>query len=177
MALLVQQMTEKPAALPSSVPRQISRLVMSLLEKKPERRPQTADEVVARLAEILGMPAPGPHGSALGLPAPPPITRTGVRPGSMAAIVTEQVAEQVAKVGPAIEAAVEASGPAVSYLRQSMTVKGMTFPRWVPAAGVLGFVVVLLVLMASGDEEETDGARASGPAGTPGSQQAAAETP
>lgn len=177
MALLVQQMTEKPAALPSSVPRQISRLVMSLLEKKPERRPQTADDVVARLAEILGMPAPGPHGSALGLPAPPPITRTGVRPGSMAAIVTEQVAEQVAKVGPAIEAAVEASGPAVSYLKQSMTVKGMTFPRWVPAAGVLGFVVVLLVLMASGDEEETDGARASGPAGTPGSQQAAAETP
>jgi serine/threonine-protein kinase len=177
MALLVMQMTERPAPLPSSVPRQVSRLVMSLLEKKPERRPQTAEEVLNRLAEILGMPAPGPHGSALGLPAPAPITRTGVRPGSMAAIVSEQVAEQVAKVGPAIEAAVEASAPAVSFLKQPMTLKGFTFPRWVPAAGLLGFVVVLFVLMASGDDVEVQSEGATNSLGKPASQQSSAKTP
>ncbi len=147
MALLLKHMTEKVPPLPSTVPRPIAKLVMSLLEKKPEDRPQSAAAVLDTLSEFLGMSFQDPRMSMVGQSSP-----RGRQP-STAAILGDQVAEQVAKVAPLLEKAQQASRPAIEYLKQPMTVKGKTFPRWVPAAGVAGFVVVLLFILMSGDSE------------------------
>lgn len=164
MALLVKQMTEKPKNLPPSVPRPLAKLVMALLEKSPNDRPQSAEEVANRLSDFLGVPVPDPKRSVLGLPSPSGAGRPGSRPGSVASIVSEQVAEQVAKVAPAFAAAVVASEPAVRFLKEPMTVKGVTFPRWVPAAGVFGFLMMILMLSLFGGEEESSAQVAPGKA-------------
>lgn len=153
MALLLKHMTEKVPPLPSTVPRPIAKLVMSLLEKKPEDRPQSAAEVLDALGEFLGTSFQDPRMSMsmVGMPSP-----RGRQP-STAAVFGDQVAEQVAKVAPLIGKARAASRPAIEFLQQPMSVKGKTFPRWVPAAGLAGFVIVLLFILMSGDSEPLEG--------------------
>lgn len=151
MALLIKHMTEKPPALPSTVPRVLNKLVMKLLEKDPGSRQQTADEVLAQLSDYLGIAFQDPRLSAVGLQSPS--SGTPRPPQSSVAAVKEQVSDQLAKVGPLLDRAMVASEPAVHFLKQPMTVKDVTFPRWVPAAGVFGFLIVLFVLLLSGGDE------------------------
>lgn len=155
MALLIKHMTEKVPPLPSTVPRQLSKVVMKLLEKEPKDRFQTADEVIEKLSAFMGVAFQDPRRSMAGISAP--MTNTP-SPGQVAATVTgqvvDQVHEQVSKVAPLIDKAKDVSQPAVNYLKEPMTVKGKTFPRWVPAAGAFGFVLVLLTLSLSGGDPE-----------------------
>lgn len=165
MALLVKQMTETPPPLPSHVPRKLAQIIMKLLEKQPEARHQTADEVLVDLSDFLGIAYRDPRLSAVGLSAPRPPS-----PRPPAKSVADTVASTMAQVAPLIDRAKDASRPAVSYLKQPMTIKGKTFPRWVPAAGIGTFVVVLLVLLVSGGEGEPPAAPESpkaAPAGAP----------
>lgn len=150
MALLVKQMTEKPPALPSTVPRPLARIIMKMLEKQPEGRQQSADEVLAQLTEFLGIVYTDPRLSAVGMPAPP----TPRAPAVSMAHIKDQVADGMAHLAPALARARDASRPAIDYLKSPMTVRGTSFPRWIPAAGLFGFALVLLLLLtASGDDE------------------------
>lgn len=152
MALLVKQMTEQAPPLPSTVPRQLSKLIMQLLEKDAAARHQSADEVVQELSEFLGLAYTDPRLSAVGLPATP------AKPVKSAALSVESIKEQVVdgarQLGPVLDKARHVSRPAVEYLKQPMTVKGKTFPRWMPAAVLLGFCLALLTLSLGGDETE-----------------------
>ena len=155
MALLIKQMTEKPPALPSTIPRTVAKLVMKLLEKKPEDRPQSAEAVRDQLSEFLGLVYQDPRRSALGMAAPVSSAGLTPRPGSVAAIsevVKEQVADKLERLGPLLANAKDASQPAVSYLKEPMTVRGKTFPRWVPAAAAAGFVLAMSFMLFSGDD-------------------------
>ncbi len=152
MALLVKQMTEQPPPLPPNVPRQLSKCIMKMLEKDPGARQQTADEVVQELSDFLGVTYTDPRLSTVGFPSPGASNprASGVSVATMKA----QVVEGVAQLAPVLDKAREASKPALAYLREPMTVRGKTFPRWVPAAAALGFVLVLLVLVLSGGDEQ-----------------------
>ncbi len=151
MALLVKQMTEQPPPLPTTVPRQLSKLIMKLLEKEPGKRHQTADEVVTELSDFLGIAYSDPRLSAVGLPSPA-LSAPRAAAASVAAM-KDQVVEGVAQLAPVFDKAIDASQPAVEFLKQPMTVKGKTFPRWVPAAGLFGFLVVVLIVSLSGGDE------------------------
>lgn len=149
MALLIKHMTEKVPPLPALVPRQISKLTMSLLEKKPEDRPQTADAVLESLTAFLGVSFQDARLSAVGLPSPTAKMR---QPSTAAIRVGEQVAEQVARVEPFIARAQQLSHTGIEFLQEPMTMKGKTFPRWVPAAGIGGFLLVLIFMLSGSDE-------------------------
>ncbi len=155
MALLIKQMTEKAPPLPATVPRPLSKIVMRMLEKKPEARQQTADEVISQLSEFLGVSFQDPRMSAMGMAAP---TGELPRPGSVAVIseaVKSQVSAKLSKLTPLLVNAKEASVPAFNYLQQPMNISGKTFPRWVPAAGIGGFVLVFALLSFwGGDTDE-----------------------
>jgi hypothetical protein len=153
MALLVKQMTETPAPLPASVPPRLQGIVMKLLEKQPDARYQSADELIRELSDYLGITYRDPRLSAVGIAAPLPSA-----PRQSAPSVAGQMASKVAQVGPLLEKARQASRPAVVYLKQPMTVKGQTFPRWIPAAVALGFFLVLFVMLVSGGDEATPAA-------------------
>lgn len=158
MALLIKHMTEKPPALPATIPRPLAKLVMQLLEKKPANRPQSADEVLTRLTDLLGTPYQDPRTSALGAVGP------GAYRASAASMA--EIKEQVAdKMAPYVQRAMEASEPAVEFLKQPMTVRGVTFPRWIPAAALFGFLVVLL--FAGGSDEGAQDRSASSVAAAP----------
>lgn len=163
MALLVKQMTEQPPPLPSTVPRQLTKLIMKLLEKAPANRQQSADEVVQDLSDFLGIVYTDPRLSAVG------ITTTANQPPRASAMsvasLKEQVADGVAQLAPALDRARVASGPAIEYFKQPMTVQGKTFPRWMPAAGALGALLVLLMLSLSGGNAEETAETASAKTG------------
>src|SRR5690606_18869293 len=110
----------------------------------------SADEVLSQLTEFLGIVYTDPRLSAVGIPSPPT-----PRPSAVSiASVKDQVAERVAQLAPALGRAREASRPAIDYLKTPMTVRGATFPRWIPAAALFGFALVLVLLLtAPGDEE------------------------
>ena len=152
MALLVKQMTEQPPALPNTVPRQLSKLIMKLLEKDPDARQQTADEVVGELSDFLGIVSADPRLSVVGAAT---LGNHLPRPSAISiASVTEQVKDGVAQLAPVLEKAREASRPGIEYLKQPMTVKGKTFPRWMPALVALGFLLAVVSLsFGNGDED------------------------
>lgn len=157
MALLIKHMTEKPPALPASMPRPLAKLVAQLLEKKPAQRPESADEVIARLSEMLGTTYQDPRRSALGLSGP---MSSRASLGSITEI-REHMAESVARMGPQLERLRQWGESAVHFLKQPMTVRGATFPRWVPAAVCFGFAVVVLLL--SGGDEHTEAPEGAAP--------------
>lgn len=161
MALLVKQMTETPAPLPASVPRKLQGIVMKLLEKQPDERYQSADDLIRELSEYLGIAYRDPRLSAVGIAAPMPSSPRLSAPSTasqLASSVAGQMASKVAQMGPLLEKAREASRPAFVYLKQPMTVKGKTFPRWIPAAAAVGFFLVLFVMLLSGGDDPSGAA-------------------
>ncbi len=161
MTLLVKHMTEAPPPLPVGVPADLSRLVTRCLEKKPEDRPQSADEFLEGLSAVFGPLQADPRLSAVGIPMP---QAPGVPRAEAPSVVAMKVAGKVApwvermiplyeKVTPLIEWGRAGLSQALTFLQGSMTVAGRSFPRWVPAAGLFGGALVLVLLTTGGEDE------------------------
>ncbi len=158
MALLIKHMTEPPPSLPPTVPQKLAGLVTRSLSKRPQDRPQSADEVLATLAEFLGDTYQNPRFSAVGLPDPlgpsahrsPAPSVVAMRVAGTLAPWFERAIPLYEKIRPGFARMRSLIVRAVTYLKGSMTVSGRTIPRWVPASGIFGFLLVMLVL-AGGD--------------------------
>ncbi|MCC6216844.1 MAG: protein kinase [Polyangiaceae bacterium] len=146
VVVLARQLTEAPAPLPETVPAVLRGLVESMLAKDPSARVQTADEVAARLRELLADPAFGGAWEPSTLGAPSALGPTSVGGGASGAAH--------ARTAHALAAPPGASPleDLVVKLRVPVRLGGLSVPTWgvvVAVLGGLGALVVVSVLVVA----------------------------
>jgi serine/threonine-protein kinase len=166
VVLITRQVTEPPPPLPETIPAPVRALVLELLEKKPEARVQSAQELAARIDELLGelaVSARTPSGSRLVPGASVKQDERRVSAARTVHAVTGRAGSFGDRIGPLLSGLASAQRSILRRapaLARPVTLGNTTLPLFALLGGgvvlaLLGALVTVLVAPAHGQKHRT----------------------